>query len=451
LRKFSANHVDGRKNFHSCRASRAEFRFLDGALAPAAVCVVEDLMMTFATMSGGSRVVPPALSKRRLAIAGTVVVAALGAVGISGPPRLVALGFIGLFMGLALYHASFGFSSGYRIWLREGRSAHVRAQIVMLGAAVLLFFPVLAAGDVFGQPVRGFVFPLGASVVVGAFLFGVGMQIAGGCVSGTLYTAGGGSVRMWITLVSAVAGATLAAVADPLWGHWPTAPGVSVLATLGLWPALGLHLAGFGLVYLWLVRAERLRHGSVEPISGGNGELTPTWLAGPWPYAWAALALALLNFATLIVAGRPWGVTQAFALWGSKAVEAAGLSDPVFWPFWEDPTRVEAMIRPLAADATTVMNLAVMAGALVAALLAGKFAPTLRIAAGALAGSVIGGLMIGFGAIVATGCNISAFFSGIASGSLHGWLWIAAAIPGMWLGLKLRPLFGLDLSPHAQT
>ncbi len=155
----------------------------------------------------------------------------------------------------------------------------------------------------------------------------------------------------------------------------------------------------------------------------------------------------MLNAATLLVAGRPWGVTQAFALWGSKAVEATGLADPVFWPFWEEPTRVEALMRPLLADATSIMNVAVMAGALVAALAAGRFAPSLRIPAGAALGSLIGGLMIGAGAIVATGCNISAFFSGVASGSLHGWLWVAAALPGNWLGLKLRPLFGLDGAP----
>ena len=147
------------------------------------------------------------------------------------------------------------------------------------------------------------------------------------------------------------------------------------------------------------------------------------------------------------MASRPWGVTQAFALWGSKAAEATGLADPVFWPFWEEPTRVEALMRPLLADATSIMNVAVMAGALVAALAAGRFAPSLRIPAGAALGSLIGGLMIGAGAIVATGCNISAFFSGVASGSLHGWLWVAAALPGNWLGLKLRPLFGLDGAP----
>ena len=44
--------------------------------------------------------------------------------------------------------------------------------------------------------------PVGVSVVVGAFLFGVGMQLGGGCASGTLYTAGGGNTRMLITLIA---------------------------------------------------------------------------------------------------------------------------------------------------------------------------------------------------------------------------------------------------------
>jgi uncharacterized membrane protein YedE/YeeE len=381
---------------------------------------------------------PGTLPAARLAAAGLVAAVVVAALTATGSGRLVLLGAIGLAMGLALYHAAFGFSHGYRVFLAEGRSAHVRAQILMLAAAVLLFLPALALGEVLGRPVRGFVFPLGLGVVIGAFAFGIGMQIAGGCVSGTLYTAGGGSLRMWITLASAVAGATLAALASPLWEGLPQWPAVSLPAMLGLGPALLLHAALFAGAYAGLAALERRRTGGVESI-GGRGR----WLTGPWPYAWAALALAVLNFATLVVAGRPWGVTQAFALWGSKAVEAAGLADPVFWAFWEEPTRVEALMRPLAADATTIMNLAVMAGALVAALLAGRFAPSLRMPVGAVLGSVAGGLLIGAGAIVATGCNISAFFSGIASGSLHGWLWIAAALPGAWLGVKIRPLFGL--------
>ena len=371
---------------------------------------------------------------------GALAVAALGAAGwfFTAVDR-VPLVVIGLTLGVALFHASFGFAHGFRVLITEGRSAHVRAQLLMLGVAVLLFFPALAAGEVAGQTVRGFVFPLGVGVIVGAFLFGIGMQIAGGCISGTLYTAGGGSLKMAVTLVSAIGGATLAAYTFPVWGDWPALPGVSLIETLGAAPALALNLAVFAALFAVLTLRERRRHGSAAPIFG-KGRL----LTGPWPYAWAALALAVLNFATLLAAGRPWGVTQAFATWGSLALQSAGQADPVFWPYWEEPVRVDFLLRPLTGDATTIMNVAVLTGALVAALAAGRFATRVPLRIGAFVGAVIGGGLLGFGAIMATGCNISAFFSGIASGSLHGWLWIAAALPGVLVGLRLRPLFGLD-------
>jgi len=60
---------------------------------------------------------------------------------------------------------------------------------------------------------------------------------------------------------------------------------------------------------------------------------------------------------------------------------------------------------------------------------------------------VIGGLLLGYGSRIAFGCNIGAFFSGVASTSLHGWVWIAAAIPGTVVGVFIRPWFGLDNEP----
>ena len=56
---------------------------------------------------------------------------------------------------------------------------------------------------------------------------------------------------------------------------------------------------------------------------------------------------------------------------------------------------------------------------------------------------MIGGLLMGYGARIAFGCNIGAYFGGIASFSLHGWLWGITAVVGTVAGLALRPLFGL--------
>jgi len=64
---------------------------------------------------------------------------------------------------------------------------------------------------------------------------------------------------------------------------------------------------------------------------------------------------------------------------------------------------------------------------------------------GALAAALIGGLLMGYGARLAYGCNIGAYFSGIASSSLHGWLWLVAAFLGSILGTRLRPWFGLSV------
>lgn len=57
--------------------------------------------------------------------------------------------------------------------------------------------------------------------------------------------------------------------------------------------------------------------------------------------------------------------------------------------------------------------------------------------------AVVGGLAIGYGARLSYGCNIGAFFSGVASTSLHGWVWIVAALLGSSIGVRLRPRFGL--------
>jgi uncharacterized membrane protein YedE/YeeE len=372
-------------------------------------------------------------------VAAALAVAALG-LGATQGWRQGALLLLGAALGLTLFHAAFGFAGAFRRLLAERRGAGLRAQMVMLALAVLLFLPALEAGSILGQPVRGFVFPVGAALIAGAFLFGIGMQLGGGCASGTLYTAAGGQgMRMWITLAAFIAGATFAAWDAERWTEWPEFGAVSLPSILGTWPAIALSLAVLGAVWLASAAVERRRHGVAEPLPWRGGDL----LRGPWPLVWGAVALALLNFATLWLAGRPWAITAAFPLWGSRLVEAVGWDDPAFWLYWEDPTRTEALLRPLLSDRTTVMDLGLMAGAALAAVLAERGADWRPPAPGAAAASLIGGLLLGYGAVIAFGCNISAYFGGIASGSLHGWAWIGPALLGNWVGLKLRPAFGL--------
>ena len=139
-----------------------------------------------------------------------------------------------------------------------------------------------------------------------------------------------------------------------------------------------------------------------------------------------------------MIAGHAWSITWAFSLWTAKAAAALGW-DPASSDFWSH--RLGVLEGSIFSDNTSVMNIGIIIGALIAASLAGKVAPKLRIPAKSLATAVIGGLLMGYGARLAYGCNIGSFFSGIASTSLHGWVWILCAIPGNVVGIRLNALF----------
>ncbi|MBW8300630.1 MAG: YeeE/YedE family protein [Hydrogenophaga sp.] len=351
-----------------------------------------------------------------------------------------ALFLVGGGLGIALYHAAFGFTSAWRVFIIDGRGRGLRAQMILLALAVILFFPFLAGGTLFGNPVKGFVSPLGTSVLAGAFMFGIGMQLGGGCASGTLFTAGGGNARMLVTLLFFIMGSVLATIHFDWWVALPSLAPVSLVDKFGAAGGILVSLILFAVIAAVTILVEKRRHGALErePVTQRQG--VSRLLRGPWPLVAGAVALVLLNFATLALAGRPWGITSAFALWGAKGAQLIGI-DPSAWAYWQLPPNAKALSESVLADVTSVMDFGIIAGAMLAAALAGKFAPSLDIPLRSVLAAVIGGLLLGYGARIAYGCNIGAYFSGIASGSLHGWLWAVFAFSGNMVGVKLRPYF----------
>jgi hypothetical protein len=95
-------------------------------------------------------------------------------------PRQAALFVVGAGCGLVLYQATFGFTTAFREFVTAGDGRGIRAQMLMLAVATVLFAPMLAAEEVLGRPVQGAVAVADASVVAGAFMFAIGMQLGGG-------------------------------------------------------------------------------------------------------------------------------------------------------------------------------------------------------------------------------------------------------------------------------
>lgn len=353
-------------------------------------------------------------------------------------PRMLVLFALGILLGLTLYWFSFGFTSAYRSLLERRGLRAVQAQLIMLAVATVLFAPVLAEGSWFGREVTGAVAPAGFQVAAGAFLFGIGMQFAGGCGSGTLYAAGGGQLRMALVLAFFCIGSFWASLTMDIWAGLPALEPIALGDRLG-WPAaVGLQIAVLAGIYVLLERMGRSAKAVERPERSAN--------AGPifrrqWPFFAGALILAGLNFLTLIAAGHPWSITWAFALWGAKAATLLGWQ-PQGDAFWSADFQLRALDSPVLSDVTSVMDIGIILGACAAACVAGGFRLRFAASSRAVLTAVIGGLAMGYGARIAYGCNIGAFFSGIASTSPHGWLWIAAALPGCWVGLKLLSLVG---------
>ncbi|MBW6098978.1 YeeE/YedE family protein [Escherichia coli] len=61
--------------------------------------------------------------------------------------------------------------------------------------------------------------------------------------------------------------------------------------------------------------------------------------------------------------------------------------------------------------------------------------------------AIIGGIIAGFGARLAMGCNLAAFFTGIPQFSLHAWFFAIATAIGSWFGARftLLPIFRIPV------
>jgi uncharacterized protein len=360
--------------------------------------------------------------------------------------RMPALAIVGGLIGFTLFRASFGFSAAFRSLIEERNPYAFRAHAVMIGVASAAFLPLIVAGELFGFKFFGPATTIGPSFMLGALMFGIGMQIGGGCASGTLFGLGGGNLKLAGTLGGFVAGSAIGASHMEYWWSLPAVEPVVLQNALGLWPALALQAAVLGGVYWLATRFGR----APAAMPDGRMPLAQRLVAGRWPLIWGAVALALLNIATLVLSSRPWGETAAFVLWGSKIGDALGLTDAAFWLYWQRPGYTEALEGSIFSEVTSVMDIAIVLGAALAASLSRSFKPTLGGGLRPWTAAILGGLLMGYGARLSNGCNISAYFSSLAAGNASGWLWLVVALAGCWIGLKLRPLFGLGRSAPAE-
>lgn len=333
--------------------------------------------------------------------------------------RQAVLLLVGVGMGAALAGARFGFTTGWRQLIEQRDPRGVTGQVVLLALASLAALPLLGQFSEL-QAALG---PPSVSLLVGAFFFGLTMQIADGCGSGTLYKAGlGVPLNMGILPLFAL-GSFFGSVHLDSWLTLGQIEPVSLSQQFGTGGALALT---FGLLALALIAVRAW-------VGAGRQWLEKRWL-------WGAVALAVLATLNLLLAGQPWGVVYGFGLWAAKVSVALGAFDPAANAFWSQSGNALRLTQTVLMDVTTITSIGILAGALWVSAKAPSSSQPLTAQQWAI--GLVAGFVMGYSSRLAFGCNVGAMLSGISTGSLHGWIWVPLAFGGTMVGVRLRRRYG---------
>lgn len=365
-------------------------------------------------------------------------------------PEFGIFGALGVGLGIGLQRSRFCFNSAFRdlLQFRSGRTM----KGVIIGLAVATAGFGLHMYNLLPNPFLGRVAPeahatpLSFALILGGVLFGIGMVTAGGCTSGSIYRMGEGYVASWVSFAGILGGLLLVTHS---WNWWwqhviREAPIVWLPRYLGYGGAVALNLIALLAAYLVVLWIEsRGGVGVAEhaaPVPAATfGEKLRALAQGVLRRGWSApvggLVLGLLNVLAY-EAHMPWRVVGELSRWANGAAALAGLrSGPLQGT--EDLTACTLAVGGGVFTHGMLLNVGMFGGSLLAALLAHEF--KLRIPRNPVRyfQALGGGLLMGYGAGIALGCTVGAFFSAIPSLALNGWVFALALAAGAFIGVKV--------------
>jgi len=345
----------------------------------------------------------------------------------------------GVVLGLLFERGRFCFYCILRDQIQERNSGPLYAILVALavggiGYAIVFgaFLPNAWSGRL---PPGAHIGPVSWPLALAGLLFGLGMALSGACLSGHLYRLGQGYTRAPFALLGSLIGFGIG------FYTWNTlyvtaivrAPILWLPAWLGYGGALVLHLGVLGLLALLLLR--QLPAIPAQPAQvitvARVGELL---FRERWHPALTGALVGLVGvFAYLRV--EPLGVTA----------QLGSLTRTVLATTKQLPERLNGL-DTLAGCATQVVQTVTENGllisglilaALAAALVGNRFQRTPLTFRGSTT-ALLGGVLMGWGAMTALGCTVGTLLSGISAFALSGWLFAIMVYSGVWLGIKLR-------------
>lgn len=371
-------------------------------------------------------------------------------------PLLISSGaLLGFAAGVGMHRSDFCIAGMFRDLFIFRRLGMVRFLLLLVCVSMALFETARLVGllPLYPFPLLG---PPSLANVVGGFLFGAGMVLAGGCVVGTLVRMGSGSLLSLLAFVGLIAGSAAYAGIHPLWATFVSATrlgngAMTIPQMLGVNPvSLVMAVCAVGLYFLqgWY------RAGELHRPSAAEGYLQP------WK---AALLLSLVGLASCLLTGMPLGVTTTYAKIGAY-LESLLLGDHLQGlPYFE--TLPLDYLHPLTharlqggpgprPDAVSAIQLplilGVIGGAAVSAVQLGEWRVYYRVPPRQYLSALVGGFVMGMAARMAPACNVWHLMGGLPILAGQSLLFVAGLVPGAWLGSRLLVRLVLKI-PHPSS
>jgi uncharacterized protein len=351
---------------------------------------------------------------------------------LSGGRNLALSLWLGLFFGAILQRSRFCFYCLSRDFIESGNAKGLLGIVACLAVGTLgyhilfgAFLPEPAAGRL---PPNAHIGPVGWVLAVGALVFGMGTALAGSCISAQFYRFGEGVLSAPIALVGALGGFMLGFLSwNTLYLHSvQEAPLLWLPHHVGYGGSVALQLFLLGLVAIVLAKLHK-RPADALPVQ--------RWWQQRWPVHVGGILIGALAVAAFLRIA-PLGVTAEL---GSIARTLADHAELL-------PKRLEGL-DTLRGCATVVKEtiwsnnglfvIGLVFGSFAAAWSAGDFAlryPSVRESARVFAG----GVLMGWGSMVALGCTIGTLLSGIMAAAVSGWVFALFFAIGLYCGWWLR-------------
>jgi uncharacterized membrane protein YedE/YeeE len=304
----------------------------------------------------------------------------------------------GLLFGYCAQRGGFCLTRALSNWALMGDTVILRAYVLALLIAVVGVH-ALELGLVEAIPVRPFRW---LANLTGGFVFGIGMILGGGCAGSSWYRLGEGALGAWVVLVGFAMGASATSVgllqpvrtALQAYEYAVDEQPATLPAVLGLraWPVIAVLVVILG---VWLVRN--------RPDEPEHGK----WR---WPATGSAIGVVIvLGWYLSAWAGSPTGITFAANTGHALTYPLVGYPNRVTWGM--------------------VLLLGVVGGAALAAWRSGEFAWK-PVPGFTIAKLFTGGLIMGAGALIADGCNVTQGLTNSATLALGSLTAFAAMLVG---------------------